>query len=124
MQLTPFDIAAIDRAALAMPLLHDEHVVEWMWDTSDWDEEPASVWMQPAIHDHRDRNILRWDEEYSSRECDQMEYDKRDHQAHVAVYDQIELDRYTEHALFDHDAHVVTRFRHQYSLIDDADIPF
>lgn len=105
LQFTQADLAFIDRSAL-----HDEHVTDWMWDTSEW------------VDDHRDRNILRWDEEYPSRDCDQMEYDKRDHQAHVAAYDQDEWDRYNEHAMNDHAAHVQARFDHQYGI--DDDIPF
>ena len=56
-----------ESSSLIQSLLHDEHVTDWMWATSEWADED-------------------------------------------------ELDRYTEHAMNDHDAHVVTHFYYQHKI--------
>ena len=64
--------------------LHDEHVTDWMWATSEWVDEQI------------DEQFEIW--------------------ATSEWADEDELERYTEHAMNDHDAHVVTRFYHQHKI--------
>jgi hypothetical protein len=117
-----------DRSWLDSVLPHDAHVMTYEWANSEqWlfadnDEYPTVDDMRQSPDAYEE---LRREERRAAIELevmDEWEFQATDHQAHVAAYDQDEMDRSMEHEMNDHGAHVQTRFDHQYGI--DDDIPF
>jgi hypothetical protein len=121
LQFSQADLAWIDSTAL-----HNDHVLKYEWVTGTWAFADHDEY--PTLDDMRqspDAYELRREERRAAIErevMDEWEFQATDHQAHVAAYDQDEMDRSMEHAMNDHAAHVQARFDHQYGISDD--IPF